>query len=189
VHLTASTPPATNQSNTVALSLADEQPPSMTRFGQGAEAISSGMIAERFQAEETSNSLLDVVEPFRPLNPAPAPQVDPAQPAPVDNAPKAEPANARPLPPMTDLEIDAALDFTDARIFTHSRDDAPSRSDVRTADRATQFSLSALFGVAAVTAGGYHLVLRETDRIRGRAIPRWAGAERPTKQKRKVAAH
>jgi hypothetical protein len=188
VHLTASTVPATNQSNSTALSLADEQPPQITHFGQGGESEIRGVVTEPVKAESASNSLIDFVEPYRAVDPAPAQEVVPAQPGAGEKAPAPapDPANARPLPPISDPDIDAALDLTDARILTRSSDDAAPRSDDNVDRANTHWSLSALFGAAAVATGGYHLVLRESDRLRGRSIPRWAGAERPTKRKSTV---
>jgi hypothetical protein len=189
VHLTASTVPATNQSNSTALSLADEQPPQITHFGQGGESEILPAVTGQIKVESASNSLIDFVEPYRAVDPVPAQGVDPAQPGAGEKAPAPapDPANARPLPPISDPDIDAALDLTDARILTRSSDDAAPRSDDNV-DRGnnTHWSLSALFGAAAVATGGYHLVLRESDRLRGRSIPRWAGAERPTKRKSTV---
>jgi len=186
VHLTASTPPATNQSNTALLSIAEEQPSSITHFGQGAELEIRRVVTEKVRAESTSDSLLDYVEPYRAVHPAPAPVVDPAQPGAGEKtpAPAPDPTHVRPLPAISDPDIDAALELTDARILTRSRDDAAPSSDDHVVDQSnTHWSLSALFGAAAVATGGYHLVLRESDRFRGRSIPRWVGAERPTKRK------
>ena len=188
VHLTASTTPATNQSNSTLLSIADEQPPTNTHFGQGSDSEIRHAVTEMVGADSTSNSLIDFVEPYRAVDPAPAQAVDQAQPGAGDKAPAPapDPANARPLPPISDPDIDAALDLSDARILTRSRDNAASRSDDNVDQGNTHWSLSALFGAAAVATGGYHLVLRESDRLRGRWIPRWAGAERPTKRKSTV---
>ncbi len=185
VHLTASTAPATNQSNSTLLSIADEQPATITHFGQGAESEIRRVTAERIERETMNNSLIDFVEPYRAAESAPVQAVDPAQPGVGEKAlaPAPDPANARPLPPLNDPNIDALLNMTDARILTRSRDDAAARSEDRVDQGNAHWSLSALFGVAAVATGGYHLVLRESDRFRGRSIPRWVGAERPTKRK------
>jgi hypothetical protein len=188
VHLSPSTLPATNLIDTTFLSFFDELPPSHTHVGQGAGSETRDLVTEKVEAEPPSNSLLDFVEPYRVVVPAPAQPVDPAQPGAGDKAPAPapDPANVRPLPAISDPDIDAALDFTDARVLTPSRDHAAARPDDQVAQGNTHWSLSALFGIAAVATGGYHLVLRETDRFRGRSIPRWAGAERPTKRKSRV---
>jgi hypothetical protein len=186
VHLSPSSLPATNLIDTTFTSFFDELPPSHTHVGQGAGSETRDLVTEKVEAEPPSNSLLDFVEPYRVVVPAPAQPVDPAQPGADDKAPAPDPANVRPLPAISDPDIDAALDFTDVRILTPSRDHAASRPDDQVAHGNTHWSLSALFGIAAVATGGYHLVLRETDRFRGRSIPRWAGAERPTKRKSRV---
>ena len=80
VHLTASTAPATNQSNSTLISIADEQPPTNTHFGQGDDPEIRGVVTQKVQAKSTSNSLLDFVEPYRAVVPAPAQPADPAQP-------------------------------------------------------------------------------------------------------------
>ena len=92
-------------------------------------------------------------------------------------------AKVRPLPPISDPNVDAALDLTDARVLTRSRDGDGSQPDDQFSSTNTSWSFSAIFGAAAVATGGYHLAMREADRFRGRWIPRWVGAERPTKRK------
>jgi hypothetical protein len=192
VHLNASTVPATNISDSTFISILDELPPSNTHVGQGPDPETRGvvtqLVTQKVEAEPPSNSLLDFVEPYRVVVPATAQPADPTQPGAGDKAPAPapDPANVRPLPAISDPDIEAALDFTDVRILTPSRDHAAPRPDDQVAHGNTHWSLSALFGIAAVATGGYHLVLRETDRFRGRSIPRWAGAERPTKRKTRV---
>jgi hypothetical protein len=90
---------------------------------------------------------------------------------------------ARPLPAISDPDVDAALDLTDARLLTRSRDGEAAQPDARLNETTASCSLSALFGIATVATGGYHLVLRQADRFQGRWVPRWVGAERPTKRK------
>lgn len=83
------------------------------------------------------------------------------------------------LPPISDAVVDAALDLTDVRVLTRSRDGNASRPDDQPVDTDSSRSFSVVFGAAVVAAGGYHLVLRKQDRSQGRSIPRWQGAERP----------
>ncbi len=125
--------------------------------------------------------MVDDIEPFGPLTPIEGPA---AQPAPRNVQPPAPDAvRVHPLPPMSDPNVDAALDLTDARVLTRSHDGDGSRPDDRFSSTNTSWSFSAIFGAAAVATGGYHLAMRESDRLRGRSIPRWQGAERPTKRK------
>jgi len=175
VHLGPSAAPATTQSNSSLLSLADERPTSITHFGNGTEFAPPRLIAGKVEVEEGASSLIDFVEPFQPVAPAEAPQ---AEPAPAPDA-----AKVRLLPAIGDPAVDAALDLTDGRLLTRSRDGAVSQPDDRLSEASTSWSLSTVFGAAAVATGGYHLAMREADRFKGRWVPRWAGAERPTKRK------
>jgi hypothetical protein len=130
------------------------------------------------------SSLIDDIEPFGPIAPIEAPKVKPAPQGAQPQAPEA--AKPNPLPPISDANIDAALDLTDARVLTQSRDGDSAQPDDQFSRENTSWSFSALFGAAAVVTGGYHLAMRESERFRGRAIPRWQGAERPTKPKSKL---
>jgi hypothetical protein len=180
VHLGASSAPATAQSNSTLLSNLDEMPP-MTRFGQSDMFNGQRVFLEKLDITAGSSSLIDFVEPFGPVPPVEAPQ---AQPAPQgEQAPAPDDAQIRPLPPISDPDVDAALDMTDARVLTRSRDADFSEADDQLSSTNTSWSFSAIFGAAAVASGGYHLAIREVDRLRGRWIPRWAGSERPTKRK------
>jgi hypothetical protein len=171
IHLSPSAAPATNQSNSSLLSQADEQPPSITHFGQGPLFTVFRSFIEKASVDADS-SLIDFVEPYQP---AEGPQTDPA--------PGPDAAKARPLPAIGDPGVDAALDFTDGRLLDRSLDGQLSQPDDQLRKAATTWSLSVAFGVAAVATGGYHLVMREADRFKGKWVPRWAGAERPTKRK------
>jgi hypothetical protein len=180
VHLGASTAPTTAQSNSTFISNLDELP-QITHFGQADDFAGHRLFMENPAAKPQSASFIDYVEPFRVIAPA-APA---AQPLPQGNqAPAPDAAQPRALPAISDPDIDAALDLTDARVLTRSRDGGDSRpADEQLSHTNTSWSFSAIFGAAAIATAGYHLVMREADRVRGRWIPRWAGAERPTKRK------
>ena len=153
----------------------------MTRFGQSDMFNGQRVFTEKLDITAGSSSLIDFVEPFGPVPPVEAPQ---AQPAPQgEQAPAPDDAQIRPLPPISDPDVDAALDMTDGRILTRSRDAGSSEADDQLSSTNTSWSFSAIFGAAAVASAGYHLAIREADRFRGRWIPRWVGAERPTKRK------
>ena len=78
-----------------------------------------------------SSSLIDDIEPFGKLPPLEVPAA--AQPAPQIGQPQAPDAPpARPLPPLSDPNIDAALDLTDGRVLTRSHDGQGSQADERT---------------------------------------------------------
>jgi len=177
VHLGTSTTPATNQSNSTLISNLDEQPTLVTHFGQGDVFDGQRVFMEKIDVKPRSSSLIDDIEPFRPIAPAEVPQ---GQPAPQgDHAPAPDGAKIPLLPAISDPNVDDALDLTDARVLTRSRDADSSQPDDHFSRTNTSWSFSAIFGAVAVATSGYHLALREADRFRGRWIPRWAGAERP----------
>jgi hypothetical protein len=181
IHLGASSGPATTILNSEIMSFLDERPPIM-HFGQGDVFGGRRLFTEPAEmAARSSSSLIDFVEPFRTIAPGEARQAQPAQQG--EQAPAPDAATLRPLPPMSNPDVDAALDLTDARVLTRSRDGDASQSDDQLSSTNTSWSFSAIFGAAAVATGGYHLAMREADRFRGRWIPRWQGAERPTKRK------
>lgn len=188
VHLGTSMAPATSQSNSVVLSNIDEQPP-LTRFGQGDVFDNRRMPSEDMVPKPVTSSFLDFIDPHREVA-APAP-VEAPQPIPAaapkaganDAAPAPDDAKVRLVPAISDPKVDAALDLTDSRVLTRSRDADSSDTQTENLSTDTSWSFSAIFGAAAIAAGGYHLAMRESDRFRGRWIPRWVGAERPTKKK------
>jgi hypothetical protein len=181
VHLGSSIAPATNQSNSTLISNLDEQPPSTTHFGQGDVFDSPRVFVEKIDVKPRSFSLIDDIEPFRAIVPDEVPPGQPAQPG--DQAPAPDGAKIRPLPPISDPNLDDALDMADARVLTRSVESDASQPDEQFSSTNTSWSFSAIFGAVAVATSGYHLALREADRFHGRWIPRWAGAERPTKRK------
>ena len=175
VHLTASTAPATNQSNSTLLSIADEQPATITHFGQGAESEIRRVTAERIERETMNNSLIDFVEPYRAAESAPVQAVDPAQPGVGEKAlaPAPDPANARPLPPLNDPNIDALLNMTDARILTRAHATMPQRGRKIVSTRATRIGVcrhcleSPRWPQAAITSCSASPTASEDDRYRG----------------------
>jgi hypothetical protein len=90
-----------------------------------------------------------------------------------------------PPTPMNESAVDAALELADGRILARSYDGhaVQANNDDGFPVTDTSWSLSALFGAAALTTAGYNLALRGSDVTRARSIPRWSGAERPTKGK------
>ena len=179
VHLGASTAPATAISNSTLISNLDEQPP-ITHFGQGDIVDGRRFFTQTIQIAPETSSLTDYIEPYRVVVPAAAPEGQAPQ---GEQAPAPATPKAPLLPPVTDPNIDDALDFTDDRVLTRSRDGDLSQSADEFSHSNTSWSFSAIFGAAAVATGGYHLVLREADRMRGRWIPRWSGSERPFKRR------
>jgi hypothetical protein len=179
VHLGSSTAPATAQTNSTLISNLDEMP-QMSHFGQADDFSGRRLFQENVAFKSQSSSFIDHIEPYHEIVPVAVP-VSPPLPEDAPVAPR--------VPAISDPNIDAALDLTDGRILTRSRDgDAAGAADETVSQTNTSWSLSAIFGAAAIASGGYHLAMREADRFRGRWIPRWSGAERPTKRKRASAS-
>jgi hypothetical protein len=203
LQLGPSTTPTTTVSNSTSLSNLDAQPPSATHFGQGDPFGGRRLYMEGINANRLSLSLIDNIDPLPPAARVNGPEVSPVQPvdapapppAPPVDAPKAPPApqgdqppapdatNVRPLPPTSEPDVEATLDLTDARVLTRSHDGDASAPNDRFASTNTSWSFSVLFGFTVVASGGYHFAIRQADRLKGRSIPRWVGAERPNKRK------
>jgi hypothetical protein len=178
VHLAPSSAPATNQSNSSLISSVEEQPAAITHFGQPIGFEESRFFLNKIEAQSrdsSGSSLIDFVEPFQPVAPLEAPKGDPA--------PAPDAVKVRTLPAISDPDVDAALGLTDARLMTRSHDGETAQPDDQLSVTSTPCNLSALFGAMTVATGGYHLVMRQADRFQGRWVPRWVGAERPTKRK------
>jgi hypothetical protein len=132
-----------------------------------------------------------------PAQPADAPATPPASPVDAPEAPPApegdqppapDATNVRPLPPTSEPDVEATLDLTDAHVLTRSRDGDASAQNDRFASTNTSWSFSVLFGFTVVASGGYHFAIRQADRLKGRSIPRWVGAERPNKRKKGLSS-
>ena len=77
VHLGSSTAPATTQSNSTLISNLDEMP-AVTRFGQGDVFEGRRLFMDKLDVKPQTSSLLDYIEPFRPLGPVAVPEAPPA---------------------------------------------------------------------------------------------------------------
>jgi subtilase family serine protease len=160
IHLTASSAPATiQQSNSSILSAQDEQPTSLTHFGQGDDDNSPLPIIKPTSTEVRPASFLDYVEPFQPLNPADAPAGDPALPPGAFNVrPLSGPFEA------SDFAVDSAL--------LGSWFDRSTGAEKPLGENSGSWGVSTVFGAAVVALGGYHLAIREADRSKGRPFSR-----------------
>jgi hypothetical protein len=125
-------------------------------------------------------------QPAQPADQAPAPGAAPAAIPPGEKAQAPETAPARPLSPVSDSAIDAALDLIDARFLTRSGNGDASRPDDPLPRADTSRSLSVVFAVSVAASGGYHWAMRTADRSRpqGRLFRRWLDAVRPTRRHR-----
>jgi hypothetical protein len=190
VHFTASVSPVTNIANSTALSMVQEQPTELTHFGQGPDVIEPRSLLSKGVVDDGSAaSVLDFVEPLQ--NGVPAEGAKPAAPADGKNGEPGKPGAApeqpnRPIVPppgLSDRELAALTSFIDDTSLAAKRDSADLEPGRRAGEAYYSWSLSTVFGATIVAAGGYHLALREADRFKGRWVPRWVGAERPTKRK------
>ncbi len=181
VHLGSSVSPVTEQAVFSPLAALDEQPTSVTHFGQTLETELQRFFKARLSAKAEATPLLDYVEPFDAVPRPAAPAADPAPQ--VDHAPAPDPAPVRPLPAVSTPAVDTLLDLTDRGLMSHRRETLSSQADDRSEGAGYSWNLSTVFGAAVVAAGGYHLAIREQDRSNGRWVPRWVGSERPNKRK------
>jgi hypothetical protein len=177
VHLTASASPVTNIAFSTLVSLVQEQPTSLTHFGQELHFTDRSLWTKPVELVEPT-SLIDWVEPAKPIVPAEGEKIEGGQP--VDPAPAPNGASLR--PGLNDRDVAALFDLGEG-----SQNRPMSRSqgqpDNEPAGTYYSWSLSTVFGATIVAAGGYQLAIRENDRFKARWTPRWIGSERPTKRK------
>ena len=75
--------------------------------------------------------------------------------------------------------MDAAIEASNGGLFPLGSLDLLSRAKRRLGEAKT-WEFSTLFGVAAVTAGGFHLAMRESQRFNTRWLPGRAASKFPT---------
>ena len=148
----------------------EEQPTIATHFGQPAtNQPDDSNLVQPVARPATWPTTIDVIEPFQPV----APEVPEAgQPAAPQRA-----ARSRAVPDLSGQGLKAVLDLSVADLFGGSLADSWQEAD-RPAEVRLSCGLSTIFGAAALAAGGYHLVLRPSDRFRGRWIPGRTQADR-----------
>jgi hypothetical protein len=177
IHLAASSSPVTNIAFSTLLSFAQEQPTSITHFGQELHFPQRSLWTKPVEEVETS-SLIDWVEPVKPAVPA-GEKIDVGQPV----EPAIGPSAARSLQRLTDRDFAALFDLSDSGSRTGRSGGQAAQSEDPAAGTYYSWSFSTVFGATVVAAGGYQLVIREADRFKARWTPRWVGAERPTRRK------
>jgi hypothetical protein len=121
----------------------------------------------------------------QPAGQAPAPGAAPETRPKGEQAPAPDSKQTRPPRPPSDAEFDAALDLIDARISSRFHECDASDPDETLAGDESSRGLSVFFAAAVVGSGGLHLAMHRADRSgsKGRCVPRWLGAERPTRGK------
>ena len=156
--------------SSIAISLVEEQPTSLTHFGQGMDIERGRLFEERPNAKARSTSWIDIIEPLQPAAPKDAPK--------GEQAPPPAPGQAQPLPVLSPAAVDAVFELFDASELTGSINRSSSRASKQADEEKPAWNLSALFGVAAVVVGGYRVAIRGSDRLNGRWLPRRARARR-----------
>jgi hypothetical protein len=164
IHLGASASPVTLQAINSPLATLEEQPTSLTQFGQSLETELQKPFTARLAPEPDAPPWIGDVEPFQPLDPAEAPKAEPA--------PLAGPSRAWSSP----LLVEPVAELTDRAWSPGALDAASAQANQHRINAASGFL--ALFGIAAVAAGGHHLAMRESERFRIRWLPRRAAADR-----------
>jgi hypothetical protein len=150
----------------------EEQPTISTHFGQPAtNQPDDSKLEQPVARPATWPTTLDVIEPFQPV-PLEVPGA--GQPA----APR-DAARSRVVPDVTGPGLQAVRDLSVAELFSGSLADSWQEAD-RPAEVRLSCGLSTIFGAAALAAGGYHLVLRQSDRFRGR----WSAGRTATRRSR-----
>ena len=141
----------------------EEQPTISTHFGQPeTDQPDESELVQPIARPTRGPASLDVIEPFQPVAPE-VPQE--GQPAAPPNA-----ARSRALPVLFGPALPTVLDLSVADLFSESPATSTPWAD-RPEEIRPSCGFSTIFGAAALAAGGYHLVLRPSDRFRGRWIP------------------
>ncbi len=169
-HLGSSGSPLTNQIVNSPLAASEEMPPSLTQFGQSLETELQKPVQVRLGPQSSPHWLIDVVEPFQPLDPAQPPKADPIL------GPGA--FGIWPNSSLTPSAIDAVLESSNGGLFPLGGGDLLSLARRRRGEKST-WGFSTFLGAAVVAAGGYHLAMRESERFKTRWLPSRAGSNLP----------
>jgi hypothetical protein len=168
LHLSSSSSPVLAQMINSASALQAEQPPSLNMFGQALETELQKAFKPQLSPKSDAPALIDVVEPFQPLDPADAPKGEKAL----------GPVGGWRTQGLSPFAVDAAIEASNGGLFPLASLDLISRAKRRLGEtKAWEFST--LFGAAAVAAGGFHLAMRESMRFKTRWLPGRAAAKLP----------
>jgi hypothetical protein len=170
-HLGSSGSPVLAQIVNSPLAVSEEQPPSTNIFGQARETE----LQKPFELPSGHRSdlpwMIDVVEPFQPLDPADAPKAKP------DLGPT--PVGGWNSPFLSPFAVDSAIEASNGGLFPLASLDLLTRAKRRLGETKT-WEFSTVFGAAAVAVGGFHLAMRESERFKTRWLPSRAGSRFPT---------
>jgi hypothetical protein len=171
LHLGSSSAPVLAQMIHSAIEQQAEQPTSLTHFGQALETELQKMLKLPTSAEPEAPALIDVVEPFQPLNPADAPKGENTQ----------GPVGGWQTQGLSPFAVDSLIEASNGGLFPLASLDLFSRAK-RCLGETKAWEFSTLFGAVAVATGGFHLAMRESCRFKTRWLPGRAASTFPTKR-------
>ncbi len=154
-----------------ASALQAEQPPSQNMFGQAIETELQKAFKPQLAPKSDTPALIDVVEPFQPLDPANAPKGE-QSPGPVGDW------QTQGLSPFA---VDSAIEASNGGLFPLASLDLLARAR-RRLGQVKVLEFSTVFGATAVAATGLHLAMRESCRFKTRWLPGRASSSFPTKR-------
>jgi hypothetical protein len=163
IHLAASAPPNIAQIVNSAIASQEEQPPSLTHFGQGPDHEPYSLLPAPTDHSDAVGPPIDIVEPFQPV-------------APADAGAGRLLAPGGPLcgwnqPLFTTSGIDAAIEQGARGLMADSGESAPPTQE-ESGEAGSAWGYSTLFGAAVVVAGGYRLAISEREPFGGRWLTR-----------------
>ena len=171
LHLGSSSAPVLAQMIHSAIEQQAEQPPSLNIFGQALETELQKAFKPLLSPKTDSPALIDVVEPFQPLDPA--------------DAPKGEgtlgPVGDWHTQGLSPFAVDSAIEASNGGLFPLASLDLLARAG-RRLGQTKVLELSTVFGATAVAASGLHLAMRESCRFKTRWLPGRAASSFPTKR-------
>jgi hypothetical protein len=171
LHLGSSGSPVLAQMVHSAIEQQAEQPTSLTHFGQALETELQRAFKPELSREPEAPPLVDVVEPFQPLDPA-----DAAKGGSALNSGAVGGWQSQFFSPFA---VDAVIESSNGGLFPLASLDMLSRARRRLGETKV-WEFSTLFGAAVVATGGFHLAMRESARFKTRWLPSRAVSNFPT---------
>ncbi len=162
LHLGSSSAPVVAQLVNSTFEQQAEQPTSLTHFGQALETELQKAFKPQFAPKSDAPPLIDVVEPFQPLDPADAPKDRPAA--------GVGAVGGWSTQFLSPFAVDTAIESSNGGLFPLASLDLLARARKRLGEGKT-WEFSTVFGAAVVAAGGYHLAMRESERFKTRWLP------------------